>query len=469
MKWCAEATSLGEALDDQRRDNAVMTPAKRTSTHIHAGAPILQRLPNGVRLLAIFMPHVQSASVGVFLQVGSRDETPATNGIGHVLEHMAFKGTTTRSVQAINLDAERLGADVNAFTGKDMTGYFMTGLGRHAEPLLRMTADIVLNSTFPVSELQRELEVIRQEAIEYEEDPQDCSGDLLDRAIWGGHPMGMPVIGTVGNIEGFTRADLVRHVQSHHVAEKTVVAAVGNFDVEAFLVLGEALFGAMRGSAGQATCGSAEPAEYVGQTAARRFTQVSQVFLNVAYPVLPQRRECLSQQRWRIAASLAANLFGEGMSSPLVDRVREQLGLAYTAHSTIDGGDVWSNFVVHAVTTPDKLDALVTAAGGLLRAQAKSIDPVHLERAKNQLTVTRVRASERPYATMEHAMEELFASGTVTTTPEAIALIDSITAEEVRAVFRDMLENPPALAITGKGATARRARELAASLAAAAA
>ena len=166
---------------------------------------VLRTLSNGVRLLAIPMPHVQSASVGVFLRVGSRDETPATNGISHVLEHMAFKGTATRSVQAINLDAERLGADVNAFTGKDTTGYFMTGLGRHAEQLLRMTADIVLNSTFPDIELQRELDVIRQEAIEYDEDPEDCSSELLDRAIWGDDPMGMPVIGTVANIEGFTR------------------------------------------------------------------------------------------------------------------------------------------------------------------------------------------------------------------------------------------------------------------------
>ena len=146
---------------------------------------VLHTLPNGVRLLAIPMPHVQSASVGVFLRVGSRDETPVTNGISHVLEHMAFKGTTNRSVQAINLDAERLGADVNAFTGKESTGYFMTGLGRHADQLLRMTADIVLNSTFPDGELQRELEVIRQEAIEYDEDPEDSSSELLDRAIWG--------------------------------------------------------------------------------------------------------------------------------------------------------------------------------------------------------------------------------------------------------------------------------------------
>lgn len=431
-----------------------------------AGTAILHTLPNGVRLLAIPMPHVQSASVGVFLRVGSRDETPATNGVGHVLEHMAFKGTTTRSVQAINLDAERLGADVNAFTGKDTTGYFMTGLGRHAEQLLRMTADIILNSTFPDSELRRELEVIRQEAIEYEEDPQESSGELLDRAIWGDGPMGMPVIGTVGNIEGFTRHDLVRHVQSHYVAEKTVVAAAGNFNVEAWLALAGELFAAMPASAGLAVPRPAATAKYAGHALARRFTQVSQAFLNLAFPLAPARQDEMPQQRWRLAASLAVNLFGGGMSAPLVDTVREQLGLAYTAHSTMDSGDVWANFVVHAVTTPDKLDALVTATGGLLRTQATTIDPVHLERAKNQLTVSRVRAGERTYATMEQAVEELFASGTVTPMPEAIAMIDGIGAEEVRAVFERMLAHPPALAITGKGASARTARQLAASLAA---
>jgi len=429
-------------------------------------AAALRTLPNGVRLLAIRMPHVQSASVGVFLRVGSRDEAPETNGIGHVLEHMAFKGTTTRTVQAINLDAERLGADVNAFTGKDTTGYFMTGLGRHAEQLLRMTADIVLNSTFPGTELERELEVIRQEAIEYEEDPEDSSSDLLDRAIWGDDPMGMPVIGTVANIESFARQDLVRHVQLHYAAEKTVVAAAGNFDVHAWLALAGDLFAAMPRSNDVSLSSAPAPAKYVGQALGRRFTNVSQVFVNMAFPMRPVRQVELSQQRWRLAASLAANLFGEGMSSPLVDTVREQLGLAYTTYSIMDSGDVWANFVVHAVTTPEKLDALGAATGNLLRAHSMVIDPVHLERAKNQLTVSRVRAGERTYATMEHAVEELFASGTVTPMHESIAMIDSISAEEVRSVFERILAYSPALAITGKGASARTARQLAASLAA---
>lgn len=432
------------------------------------GTPVLRTLANGVRVLAIPMPHLQSASVGVFLRVGSRDETPATNGIGHVLEHMAFKGTATRSVQAINLDAERLGVDVNAFTSKDMTGYFMTGLGRHAGHMLRMTADIVLNSTFPESELQRELEVIRQEAIEYEEDPQETSSELLDRAIWGSDPMGMPVIGTVANIERFTRQDLVGHVQAHYVATNTVVVACGSFEIEGVLALAEELFAGMPGSAGQPARPQAVPAKYVGHAVARRFTQVSQVFLNMAWPLAPASEEEVPQQRWRVAASLAANLFGGGMSAPFVDTVREQLGLAYTAHASMDGGDVWANFVVQAITTPDKLPALMTATGGLLRAQATAIDPVHLERAKNQLMVARVRAFERPYATMQQAVEELFASGTVASMPEATALIESIRAEDVRAVFERMLHNPVALAITGKGASARSAAQLRAGVAAAA-
>jgi predicted Zn-dependent peptidase len=430
-------------------------------------SPVVKTLANGVRLLAIPIAHVQSASVGVFLRVGSRDETPATSGISHVLEHMAFKGTTTRSVQAINLDAERLGADVNAFTSKDTTGYFMTGLGKHVDQFLKMTADIVLNSTFPEAELKRELDVIRQEAIEYLEDPQESSSQLLDRAIWGDHPMGMPVIGTLQNIERFTRDDLVAHVRSHYVASNAVVAAAGNFDVEAFLALAGQLFAGMPPSPSGISLAPAAPAPYVGSAAGQRFSQVSQVFVNMGYPLAPLKPEEIQQQRWRLVASVAVILFGGGMSAPLTDTVRERLGLAYTAESSTDHGDVWFNFLVHAVTTPDKLEQLMTATGGLLREHASQVDPVHLDRAKNQLTVSRVRSSERTYAAMERAVEELFMRGTVTSTSETIAMIETITADEVRAVFERMLKHPPALAITGKAATARAARQLASTLAAA--
>jgi predicted Zn-dependent peptidase len=194
---------------------------------------------------------------------------------------------------------------------------------------------------------------------------------------------------------------------------------------------------------------------------------VSQVFLNLAYPVAPASSDELGQHRWRIAASLAATLFGGGMSAPLTDTVRERLGLAYNAQSSAEHGDAWFSFIVHAITTPDKLEQLVTETGRLLREHAHEIDPVHLERAKNQVTVSRVRSSERSYAAMERAVEELFVHGKVTPLQETIALIESITAEEVRAVFARMLQSPPALAITGKAATAKAAAQLAGTLVAA--
>jgi predicted Zn-dependent peptidase len=430
-------------------------------------APVLKTLGNGVRLLAIALPHVRSASVGAFVRVGSRDETPATNGISHVLEHMAFKGTATRSVQAINMDAERLGADVNAFTGKDSTGYFMTGLGRHADRFLEMIADIVLNSTFPEVELQRELEVIRQEVIEYEEDPQDSSSELLDRALWGDHPMGMPVIGTVENIERFSRADLVAHVQAHYVGEKTVVAAVGDIDVDAFFALAERLFAGMPRSADASAFAAPGPAASLGNALGRPFRQVSQVFLNIAYPVAPPTARQLDEPRWRLVASVAAMVFGGGMSAPFTDTVRERLGLAYTAEATSEHGDAWFNFIVHAITTPDKMEQLLAATGALLREHASGIDPLQLERAKNQLVVARVRSAERTHATMERAVEELFVHGAVTTVSGTVALIESITADEVRAVFERILANKPALAITGKAASKATAKRLAGTLAAA--
>lgn len=415
-------------------------------------------LANGVRLLAVPFPHGQSASVGVFLRVGSRDETAASNGIGHVLEHMAFKGTQTRSVQAINLDAERLGADVNAFTGKDSTGYFMTGLGRHVQQLLGMTADIVLNSTFPELELERELEVIRQETIEYEEDPEEKSSELLDRALWGEQPLGMPVIGTLENLDTFTRQHLVDHVRSHYLAGNTVVVAAGNFDVDAFFRLGENLFAGMPAAA---PVQRLQP-QHVGNAVAQRFSQVSQVFVNLAWPVTPPPGQGVEQQRWRLAGSLAALLFGGGMSAPFTDTVRERLGLAYTAHAYVENGEGWFNFIVQAVTTPDKLDPLAGATGELLREQAQRLDPVQLERAKNQLVVSRVRTGERSYAAMERAVDDLFFLGAVPAMNETIALIEDITADEVRSVFERMLQHPVALAMTGKAATAKRAKELAA-------
>jgi predicted Zn-dependent peptidase len=251
------------------------------------------------------------------------------------------------------------------------------------------------------------------------------------------------------------------------VAERTVVAAAGDIDPAAFFALAERLFGDMPRSADASPLAAPEPAASIANALGRPFRQVSQVFVNIGYPVTPPAAQQMHEARWRLAASVAAMLFGGGMSAPFTDTVRERLGLAYTAESTSEHGDAWFTFIVHAITTPDKVEQLLAATGTLLREHADAIDPLHLERARNQLVVARVRSAERTYATMEHAVEELFMRGAVTPVSDTIAIIESITADEVRAVFERMLAHEPALAITGKAASKTTARRLAARLAAA--
>ena len=403
------------------------------------------------------MPQLASASVAVFIRAGSRDEAAPQCGVSHFLEHMAFKGTATRTVQAINLAAESLGADLNAYTDKDATCYYLEGLGQHVPQMLELLADIVLESTFPAAEIERERKVILQECTEYEEDPEQLSYTLLDAALWGAHPMGRPIIGTPRTIAAIRRDDLVAHVQRHYVADRIVVAAAGNFDRDAFFAQAEGLFAGVRGS-DAGSYAAPQPPPHLGQAKGRRLAGVSQAYINIAWPA-PSRSQAPH------LASLAATLFGGGMSAPLVDAVRERLALAYSVGASADVGDVHGAFVVDATTTPDKIPLFTRQLASLLAAQADSIAPGDLARAKNQLSVSLVRGAERPLRMLQSCVDKLWAGGGVFDLQEAIAIVQGLGAEPVRQVFQDMLAYPAATVLVGARATPRAAREVQAQLA----
>ncbi|MGA8032256.1 MAG: pitrilysin family protein, partial [Casimicrobiaceae bacterium] len=173
-------------------------------------------LSNGARVVVIRLPHLATAAVSVFVRSGSQHESARLNGIGHVIEHMAFKGTRSRDCQQINLDAERLGAEVNAHTDKDHTAFHMRGLARDAAAFVRMLGDIVRESTFPKAELERERNVILHEYADDEDDAMATAFKLFDRACFGAHPAARPVIGTRANIRRFTRSELVAWVRQQY-------------------------------------------------------------------------------------------------------------------------------------------------------------------------------------------------------------------------------------------------------------
>lgn len=402
--------------------------------------PALHTLANGIRVLTLPMQHVQSASVGIFVNTGSRNEIPETNGISHFLEHMAFKGTTTRDVQKINMDAERLGASFNAFTSKETTAYFMTGLGKHSPQFLEMLADIVCNSSFPEDEIERERSIILQEALEYAEDPGSIVDVLLDQATFHQQAMGMQVIGTSANIHGFKRQDLVDYVTSQYTGDNIVVAAAGKIDPDLINRLSESLLMGLPAGTRHVV---ATP-KHRGGIRTQKIAGVSQVFVKIGFPV-----SSMSMGHHRPSV-LAAALFGAGMSSPLVNEIRERQGLAYSVGSSIDIGDNYGTFIIDALTTPRHLPQLMESTAQLLRQHAHSIDLEQLERARNQLAVEFVTSNESPFSLMERAVEHQLVHGRNVPDEEVLDSLESITATDVRLVFERMLEEQPSMSIVGK-------------------
>jgi predicted Zn-dependent peptidase len=405
----------------------------------HAADTTVITLPNGVRVLTIVLPHLASVNVSVFVRTGSHHESRRRNGISHVVEHMAFKGTHSRSCQQINLDAERLGADVNAHTDKDHTAYHMRGLAQHAGVFVRMLGDIVRNSVFPEAELERERQVILHEYTEDEDDALTQGYKLFDRICFGSHSAAQPVIGVRRNIERFTRQELLDYVHSQYSGANVIVAVAGPVDPQSIAREAEAVFGSM--PAGTANRVSA-PA-WLGGLRTHRQAGCSQthVVLGFPAPALLGRPQ---------AAIVAAAVLGEGMSSPLLDTLRERRGLVYYAASSVDVTELAGQFMIEASTSPEHLDAFFEEVNQLLRTQAESIAPVDLERARNQLAMRSLRTFERPQRRLEAAALDLYVFGHIRSRAEWLAGIDAVSADQVRAEFARLLGEPVAVAIAGK-------------------
>jgi predicted Zn-dependent peptidase len=399
----------------------------------------LATLSNGVRVLTLQMPQVDSASVSVFVRTGSAHESRRLNGASHFCEHMAFKGTAERSCQQVNLDAELLGAEVNAHTDKDHTAYHMRGMARDAGQFVRMLGDIVRHSSYPQAELERERQVILHEYTEDEDDGMSTAFKLFDKLCFGTHALAQPVIGTRGNIERLTRDELTGYVRQQYTGANVIVGVAGNVDPADVLAHAQAAFGTMEAGAPNVVTAP----DYLGGVAARKLPGAPQTHVVLGFALPPLTGE-------HHAGVVAAALFGEGMSSPLMDQVRERRALVYYAACSADVMELGGQFVIEASTAPEQLDEFIGETMRLLLAHTASVSPVDLERARNQIAVRHLRAQEQPYQRLEDAARDLFALGRVRPRGELLARVQAVTADEVRAEFRRMMAAPASVAVTGK-------------------
>jgi predicted Zn-dependent peptidase len=401
-------------------------------------------LANGVRVVTIKIWDVSSVSVGVFVRTGSRNESKALNGVSHALEHMAYKGTETRSCRDIAVTAERLGAACNAYTSKDTTAYYMHGLSKHAPVFVELLADMMQNNIFPQEELEREREVISQEFHMYEDDANATAFDLIDIASYGKNtPLGRTILGPLKNIKRFTREDLLGYMHQHYHGDNMIVGVAGGVDHDEAVRMVEDFFGDVKKTPKDYS-NFIETPVYKGGVAIKRRAAFTQSTVLMAFPV--------ESLRGHYHADLVlGELLGSGVSSPLFEEIREKRGLCYGVSSTTHLMDTSGQLLISASTTQEHLKEYFVATCNVLKRVADKITPVDLERAINMINVATVREQESIFRRLENSAENVFLYGTLPDVLSEIHSIEEVTADQVRERLCLMLTKNPSLALVGKG------------------
>ncbi len=397
-------------------------------------------LANGMRVVSHEMPHLGTVALGVWVASGARHESQGEHGISHLLEHMAFKGTRTRSALEIVEEIEQVGGDLNAATSLDTTSYYARVLKDDVGVALEIVADILQNSVFAEDELEREREVILQEIASTKDSPDDTVYDLFQDAAFPGQALGRPILGTPQSVTSFSSDDLRGFLASRYKAGSMVLSAAGKIDHETLVKFAEDKFGAL--ASGEAPVAS--PALYVGGA------RVSNKPFEQAHVVLGYRGISYRDPDF-YTLQVLSGLLGGGMSSRLFQEVREKRGLCYSIYSSAWGLADTGLLSVHASTGADTLQELVhVVRQELVRLVSELPHEREIQRAKAQLKTGLLMSLESSVARAEQMARQLLAFGRLVPADELIGKVDAVSADDVRRVAeRVVTGSEMALALVG--------------------
>ena len=414
--------------------------------------PEVTTLASGLRVVSHEMPHMETVSLGVWVGAGARHETAAENGISHVLEHMAFKGTARRTPRAIAEEIEQVGGELNAATSLEMTAYYARVLKGDEAVALDILADILQNSSYAKVELDREREVILQEIAGIKDSPDELAYDLLQDAAYPEQPVGRPIIGTPETVGSFSDADLRRFLRERYVASNIVIAAAGAVRHAPLVRHVEALFGGLNGGVGI----DAAKASYVGgvRSSAKAFEQCH---LLLGFTGPSYRDDDF------LTAQVYSCLMGGGMSSRLFQEVREERGLCYAIYSSAWGLSDGGMFNVHAATGVDMMgDLIEVVTRELKRSAGEKPGASEVDRAKAQLKASLLISLESSSARAEQMARQLLFHDRLLTPRELIERVDAVTSAGVREFAEGMVTaSKPSLTVVGAGKRSKHWAELA--------
>ena len=396
----------------------------------------ITKLANGVRVVSQHMPHVETVSLGVWVDVGARHESAVENGISHFLEHMAFKGTGRRTARAIAEEIEQVGGELNAATGLETTAYFARVLKADVGLAFDIIADILLNPRYTPDELEREREVILQEIAATRDSPDEIAYDLLNDVAYPDQSIGRAILGTAETVKRFSVADLRGFLGRNYHAGNLVIAAVGHGDHDAVVRHAEALFGGLKSGA-QNEGERFDVARYAGGTRnANKTFEQSHLLMGFEGPSY--------RDPTFFAAQVFSGLFGGGMSSRLFQEVREHRGLCYSIYSSYWGLGDTGMFTIHAATGLAMLPELIDVVRAeCLRAAGTAPEPREVDRAKAQLKAGLLMSLESSGSRVEQVARQTLRYNRMVPADELVARVDAVTAADIRAFAETMLSAKP--------------------------
>lgn len=401
-------------------------------------------LSNGLRVIAEPLPHFRSLSVGLWVGAGSMYETPQEGGLSHFIEHMLFKGTQKRTAKDIAEEMDAVGGQINAFTSKECTCYYVKVISEYLEKALDVLCDMMTNAALDAGELEKERGVILEEIAMNEDSPEDLVHELLGQAALDGNPLARPILGTEALISAYTREDLARFRATHYRPDNTVLAVAGKYDLTQLRELAEKFLGAWRG-------GEAPKRPVWGETfvpaLVRRVKEIEQSHLCVAFPGVPLGDEDV------YPLSILNNLFGGGMSSRLFQRVREESGLAYTVYSLPSSFPGCGMMALYAGTSEQHAAPVMR----LLREETEKLlrDGIGQEeflKARELLRGGFILSQDSVSSHMSAIGRGLLLLPRILSEEEVLAKIAAVTVEDVMRVAHRVFAHPNAAAVVGRGA-----------------
>ncbi len=389
---------------------------------------VVSRLDNGLTVATDTMPGLKSVAIALYVRAGSRNERPEQNGIAHFLEHMAFKGTATRTAAEIATTIENVGGSLNAYTSRDRTAYTVRVLTEDMDLAIGLVADIVLNSTFAPEEIERERKVILNEIHQYRDYPEEMVMEKLQRLLYPEQALGRPIIGTVEHVSAFGRTDLQGFVAEHYQPDRMILVAAGDVDHERLEGLARRYFGHLAGTPAP----KLEVPRYVGGEF-RQNKRVEQTQFVLAFEAPPLRSEM------EIPALAWSVIMGYGSASRLFAEVREKRGLCYSISAGYVPALDTGTMIIHASTRKEDLQELAECCIDEIRRSAGDLDEEEVHRARTQVRVGILMGYESPFNRVERAGGMIANFGRVETIEETNERFQAVTRERIAAYIQETI------------------------------